>query len=182
MVLNAYMNYRIAKRTKKVQKALQRMKEHEPEWDEEKLIKFSKDRFMYIQNLKGMHKLEGLREVLAYKFYLGWEKEIEKQIKKSERYSFSELEILDAFIVDFKNYLNDNNDIFTVCFDAVANDQTLRKGKVVLENYSDFREFWTFRKQAGEWKLFEITQANGWEKFIDGKLVFEKLKKKHNTH
>lgn len=178
MVLNTYMNYRISKRTKKVQKALQRMMEHEPEWNEEKLIKFAKERFMHIQNLKGMQKLEDLRTVLAYKFYLVWEKEIEAQIKRNERNSFSELEIQDAFIVDFKNYLNDNNDIITVCFDAIGNEQTLRKRKVVLENYSDFREFWTFRKQAGEWKLFEITQANGWEKFIDGKLVFEKYKKK----
>lgn len=178
LVLNAIMNYKISKRRVKVQKALQRMKLLEPEWDEAKLVKFAKDQFMNIQNLLGMQNLIGLRKALGYKFYLNLEKHIEENIKKGERNTFSQLEINDAFIVDFKNYANDNNDTFTVCFEANGTDQTIRKGKVVLENYSDFREFWTFRKQAGEWKLYEVTQIQGWEKFIDGNLVYEKIKKK----
>jgi len=181
IVLNAIMKYRISKRRNKVLKALQRMKAHEPEWDEAKLVKFAKDQFMNIQNLLGMQNLIGLRKALGYKFYIEVEKHIEESIKKGERYTFSQLEIQDAFIVDFKNYINDNNDTFTVCFDANGTDQTIRKGKVALENHLDFREFWAFRKQAGEWKLCEVTQAHGWEKFIDGNLVYEKIKKK-NQH
>lgn len=175
-----YYKFKISSRKKMVKKALVEMSTVEPEWSEGNLLKIATEHFFNLQLLWGNQDLEGLKKHLTHDLYLDWKLQIDEQIYKSERNPILNLVVQDSFIVAAKNYINNNNDLFVVCFDAQGDDRTLRHEVLVSSDRSAFREFWLFRRQMGEWKLYGIAQAEGWQKLFDGNIVFERMEKKLN--
>lgn len=173
-----YYKFKIKSRRHMVKEALVEMSRIEPEWNEENLLKIAREHFINLQLLWGNQDLEGLRKHLTHDLYVNWKMQINDQIHKGERNPILDLVIQDSFIVAAKNYINNNNDLFVVCFDAYGDDRTLRHEKLISSNRAAFREFWLFRRQEGDWKLYGIVQAEGWQKLFDGNIVFERMENK----
>lgn len=173
-----YLNFRVNRRKNKVKEALVIISTIEPEWSEENLLNFSTTSFFKIQSLWGHQDAEELKKYLSYDLFINWKGQIDDQLKRNEKNVLKGLVISDLFIVDVKNYRNENLDAFTVCFDANADDQTLTTNNILISSKpGSFREFWTFHYENGTWKLFEITQSNGWKRYINGNIIFERIEK-----
>lgn len=168
-------------RKKEIKMALKQMAEIEPEWNEEALTRFAKNQFIQIQNDWSYQNLNALGAKLSPELYRNWKAQLEVQKANNERETFDGLSVNQIFVVDVKNYLQDEMDNFTVCIDASGTDKTIRDNKVVAIKNVPFREFWTFGRFGESWQLLEVTQATGWQKFVDSQIVFEKIISKRKS-
>ncbi|NOT80448.1 MAG: TIM44-like domain-containing protein [Bacteriovoracaceae bacterium] len=173
-VSDKYIQYKITKRKKFINKILLKISLIEPEWSEENLIKITKKRFEEIQKQWGDHNLSELKDSLSKNLFIDWQEKIQVQKAKGEVNTLHSIEYQDVFIVDVKNYSDDNLDTFTTCFDISAVDQTV-VNNIPTNNYlANFREFWTFQRDNTNWILTDVSQTEGWKRFVDGHIVFEK--------
>ncbi|MGZ3744993.1 MAG: TIM44-like domain-containing protein [Pseudobdellovibrionaceae bacterium] len=168
-----WVNWKINRRLNQTSMKLEEMAKREPQWSKENLMKISQTLFVETQTAWGAQDLSALKSILHPMLYPSWEQQIQFQKFKNERNVLVGLSINNIRIVGVQNYADDNKDNFTVCIDAKADDQTIREGKVVESDKSSFREFWTFEWHEGQWKLFEVTQASGWKRFLSAEIIDE---------
>lgn len=170
----AYVNYRIYKKRDLVRKALKEMELREPQWSEENLVKIAWKKFMDLQNAWGEQNLVVIKEQLHPTLYNNWETQIKEQKARGEKNVMLGLSINEFRIVDVKNFNDDEQDEFTVCFDAEATDQTTTNGQMTKSEKSKFREFWTFEWEKSDWRLKEVVQSEGWRRFVSSAIIYER--------
>lgn len=165
----------IDKRKEDIKKILEQMAKIEPEWSEEALLAFSREQFLQIQEEWCSQDLVALSKRLSPELFSDWKSRLKKQQEQNIRQSLEDLAIKEIFIVDVKNYKNDELDEFTLCIDASCADKTFRNNELVKINNAPFREFWTFVRSDKNWKLLRIHQGDGWQKFVNSQIVYEKV-------
>ena len=81
--------------------------------------------------------------------------------------------ILEMFVTDAKDRPNNDDDNFTVCIKAWANDRLIdvSTGERLYEDSSEFVEFWNFDRDGDEWKLNSIRQATEDPALIERSLI-----------
>ena len=173
LINGAYISLRLSLKQSQVRRALAKMAEREPLWQEEGLIKGASSEFMVLQTAWGNQDLELIKQHLHPALYSNWESQINAQKVRGERNMMVGLSINKVRIVNVQNYKDNEKDEFTVAIDAKANDQTIVDGKITKEDNAKFREFWTFEWEQGHWKLREVVQANGWKRFVNAHIVYE---------
>lgn len=174
-----YVTRRINKKVNQVKSALQDIARREPQWSEAALLKFANDNFRSIQTAWGNQDLEFLKNELHPILFADWKLQVQELIARNEKNILVGLSIEKLSIVDVQNYSQDESDEFTVCIDARADDQTIRNGEIIKSNNSDFREFWTYEWEKGRWMLREVTQANGWRRFVSASIIDQISRKKN---
>ena len=68
LVYCAYVNYKINKKKKKIQASLLQMAAREPEWNEQKLLDFTRDCFLETQLAWGQQDLEKLSKIYIHNY------------------------------------------------------------------------------------------------------------------
>lgn len=172
---SAYADNKIKKKKIFIREFLKKMSSLDPEWSEENLVTTSKLFFEKIQEIWGNHNLVALKTNLSEELYLEWKSKIEDQLSKDEVNLLTNISFRDVFIVNVKNYIEDSLDTFTICFNITASEQTMKKNSISNYRLSNFREFWTFKRDYSGWKLIKVTQAAGWRKVLNAHIVFERL-------
>lgn len=173
LLYGAYVSMRITLKYSSVRRALAKMKIKEPQWSENNLLSVARERFILLQTAWGTQDLDVMRTYLHPSLYPNWEMQVKDQQSRNERNVMSGLSINKIRIVDVQNYKDDERDEFTVAIDARANDQTFTNEKVTKSENSKFREFWTFEWENGSWALREVTQAEGWKRFVNAHIINE---------
>lgn len=174
MAYAAYVTLRISIKRRRVSVALKEMMKREPQWAEDKLLATAKDMFVRLQTAWGAQDLDTMRELLHPLLYPAWETDIKAQMVRGEKNILSGLSIKKMRIVDVQNYLDNERDEFTVAFDARANDQTFIENRQEKSSNELFREFWTFEWEQGKWALREVTQRDGWKRFVNAAVINQK--------
>lgn len=170
-----YIRFRIYTKSKSVSKALANMVIHEPNWSEPKLRMLATDMFYKLQAAWCEQDLATLKKHLHPYLYPIWESQVQGFMKKKKRNVLEGLVLKNLRFVDVKNYLDDERDEFTVCVDAWAKDHVRHRNQTIKTRAEDFREFWTFEWEKGEWLLREISQAASWSRFVPARIVYERL-------
>lgn len=173
LIYVAYVTYKINKKNKEIKEALAIMVKKEPQWNEDNLINISHRIFSDLQVAWGKHDLETLKKHLHPNLYPDWEFQINQQKLRNERNVMKGLSVNNIRFVNVKNRRDDEHDEFTVCIDAEATDQTLINNQVVRGKLEKFREFWTFDWENGKWTLREVTQSDGWKKYVFSPIIDE---------
>lgn len=170
LIYMAYVNHKIHKKEKEVDVLLSKLEQTDPMWNEKELIKMASDKFLLLQKAWSEQNMEITRKNLSASLFQNWEDQINGQIERNEKNIVSGTVIKQIGIVDVETGANNN---FTVCIDAQAYDQTYANGKVVasLSKNGAYREFWTFERANNDWLLKEVTQADGWKRFVNAHLA-----------
>jgi len=169
-----YVGLRLSVKHRRVVKALREMAQHEPEWAEERLLAVARDKFILLQAAWGENDLDTIRSHLMLGIYNNWETQINEYKRLGRRNVMEGLSITKMRIVDAKNYRNDEHDEFTVAFDATATDRVIGDPGATPAKRKSFREFWTFEWENGEWRLREITQSDGWKRFVNAAIIYQR--------
>lgn len=173
-----WTNFRISRKRQQVSEILKRMASKEPVWSESNLNFISQKLFLKCQKAWGEQDLKSLKEILHPILYPSWETNLKEQKKENCRTRLQNISIGQNRIVDVQNYLNDEYDSFTVCFDAKGDIEFIQDGAVKKVKNVSFREFWTFELHRGRWTVFEVTPASGWKRFVSSQVVYEQIAKK----
>lgn len=176
LLYSGYVGIRINQKQRQVSSALAKMAVVEPQWSEENLVDTAREKFTLLQAAWGEQNLEIIKNNLHPALFPSWETDIKSQISRNEKNIMSGLSISKLRIVDVKNFKDDERDEFTVAIDATANDQTIKDGNIIKSDNSKFREFWTFEWEEGKWALREVVQADGWKRFVNASIIYEKSK------
>ncbi len=181
LVYCAYVNYKINKKKKKIQASLLQMAAREPEWNEQKLLDFTRDCFLETQLAWGQQDLEKLSKILHPQLLVLWKAQIENFKRYGERDVLEEPSVKDLRIVDVKNFADDERDEFTVCIDASGRDMKYRGSQIVQGGkLESFREFWTFEREGQRWALREVSQASAWMRFVTSPIIYEPSRSRKN--
>ena len=107
---------------------------------------------------------------------------------KQHRNCMDNLSIKEIDLLNIQNFLDDEQDTFTVSITAEARDYTVdASGKIVSVNTSkkgtfktpeavpleSFTEFWTFEREGDTWVLFKLAQYHEWKGVVNRPLVDE---------
>jgi hypothetical protein len=173
LIYMAYVSYRINSKNKGIKEALAIMAQREPQWNEDNLINTANQIFRDLQTAWGKHDLETIKNHLHPNLYPEWETQIQQQKLRNERNVMVGLSVNNIRFVNVKNMKDNDHDEFTVCIDAEAKDQILSNIQIVKAKFEKFREFWTFDWENGKWTVREVTQSDGWKKYVYSPIVDE---------
>jgi len=179
-----WSSYRITRKSEQISSVLRERAERDELWSEVSLKSTAQEQFFLLQKAWGDQDLSVLEKHMFPEIYVEWADKIKAQIVQQEKNVLVGLELSKIRIVDVKNYIADSSDEFTVALDAKASDQTFVRGELAFFNDGSFREFWTFGWHNGQWLLKEVTQSDGWRRFVNAPVVYEytaaKKKKQRN--
>lgn len=173
LIYAAYVSYKINSKNKRIKEALAIMVQREPQWNEDNLINISHRIFSALQVAWGKQDLETIKNHLHPNLYPEWEAQIQQQKLRNERNVMVGLSVNNIRFVNAKNMKDNDHDEFTVCIDAEAKDQILSNNQIVSDKFEKFREFWTFDWENGKWTVREVTQSDGWKKYVYSPIIDE---------
>lgn len=179
----AFVNHRINKRRKEISKALAMMSQRESEWSESRLNALVREKVLLLQKSWSELDLDTMREHLHPLLYPYWESQINQFKAQNARNLIEHFKIDNLRFVAIGNFLNNEDDRFTVCIDAQCveyNIPLVADGNSVFNGLTGqkkrpkkFREFWTFEREKNDWKLREISQFSAWTRFIRSEIIYE---------
>lgn len=172
------INRKINTRKKQISATLQQMRQLEPEWNESRLEEQARLKFKLLQDAWSQQDLDVLKRNLTSDLYPRWEAQIQDLKVQNMRNVVEQIEILNVRFVAVQNFIDNQKDTFTVCIDAKCTDVMFHSEmqndyKIKSRTKDKFREFWTFERDRGEWKLKAVWQWSTWSKFLNSEIVYE---------
>lgn len=139
---------------------------------EEKLMEFTKDTFLQLQDAWSNKDREIMQGMLTPSIWTDWKKMMDAMDKFHQRNLIKDVLIHEILLVDIRDYTDDEEDRFTAKITASAVDYSIDEvsGKWASPRWknnvdpnitmqrSTFTEFWTFQWKGKGCKLIQIDQ------------------------
>ena len=149
-----------------INKALNAIKKIEPSFELENFVDKAKKAFEYILNAYSANNLKNLKILLDEKIYQGYQKDIEKRIKKKENFEITIINIKEPLIKHAK--VVDKKAQITLEYESEQIHLLKNSKGDVIEGDSNqilnISEQWTFSRELKSrnpnWKLLSISEVN----------------------
>jgi len=145
----------------KIERMLNFLSSTDKSWDQDFMKE--KARKIFAGVLTGVEKLDlsSISSELLPGAIEKYSKEIEEMKVLKRTVEYRNLCVRKVDIVLVKNFNDNGKDEFTTRISAHAQIIETENGRVIRkdEYVSPFEEYWTFQKQAGQWKLKEVQEA-----------------------
>ena len=149
-----------------INKALNAIKKIEPSFELENFVDKAKKAFEYILNAYSANNLKNLKILLDEKIYQGYQKDIEKRIKKKENFEITIINIKEPLIKHAK--VVDKKAQITLEYESEQIHLLKNSKGDIIEGDSNqilnISEQWTFSRELKSrnpnWKLLSISEVN----------------------
>ena len=149
-----------------INKALNAIKKIEPSFELENFVDKAKKAFEYILNAYSANNLKNLKILLDEKIYQGYQKDIEKRIKKKENFEITIINIKEPIIKHAK--VVDKKAQITLEYESEQIHLLKNSKGDIIEGDSNqilnISEQWTFSRELKSrnpnWKLLSISEVN----------------------
>ena len=149
-----------------INKALNLIKKVESSFELENFIDKAKKAFEYILNAYSANNLKNLKVLLDEKIYQGYQKDIEKRIKKKEKFEITIINIKEP-TVKFAKVVGKNAEITLEYESEQIHLLKNSKGDIIdgdSNQILNISERWTFYRELKSrnpnWKLLSISEVN----------------------
>lgn len=179
----SFINLKISRRRKEISSALEMMSQRESEWSEARLNALVRKKVQYLQKAWSEQNGDAMKEHLHPVLLPYWEAAIHQLKEQNVMNIIEDFKITRLQFVAVCNFLNNENDRFTVDIDAqhieynvplvddgnsASSDLTYRK-----KFHKKRREFWTFEREKNDWRIIEISKFSSFSRFIRSEIVYE---------
>lgn len=188
LIYSAYVTHRLKKKAAECKNLLSQVQSRESGWDIQTIEGIATRLFHKIQDAWCDQDTATLVELTKGSARSQLVSELEKLTKQGHKNRMDDLAIAEISLLNIQNFLNDEEDNFTVSITASARDYTVdSKGAVVSANTrkkgrfrtpesvpkEQFSEFWTFEREGEDWVLLELAQGHAWKSIVERPLVDE---------
>lgn len=169
-----YRRFRIKARANELKRRIEKLALTDPKWTEAFLHESAANKFMVLTEAWAKLDIETVRSLSHPTLAMEWEMQFQNTFEKGEYHELKGLSIESIDIVNFKNFVGENQDQFTACVHARVHDSFLRRGIILSASEEVYQEFWTFlwNPKIG-WIPLQVHREDEWEKFVEGKVVSE---------
>lgn len=133
----------------------------DPAWHEPALMQRANDVFMRFQQDWSNFNVAAMSTYLSPRYLAHVQLMMRALWEMGRRNSVESPKIRQSGISNVFDARNNDNDTFTVAFDAEAHDKLIdvASGEVLFADKSSFQEFWRFDREGNAWMLDGIEQA-----------------------
>ena len=181
LAYSAYVTYKLKQKSKECSSLLHQIGHRETGWDLETLKGISSRLFMGVQEAWCKQDVTELRRLTKGSARAELVHKLDELTDKGRQNHMDDLQITAITVLNVQNFLDDEQDNFTVRVEAKARDYTTDgSGRIVEANtrkrktFSDptqvpaepFAEFWTFEREGDDWVLLELAQSSAWKSTV----------------
>jgi predicted lipid-binding transport protein (Tim44 family)/ribosomal 50S subunit-recycling heat shock protein len=150
----------VAEKGNKVQRLLNFLSTLDKSWDEDSMKEKARQIFVQVFTAMERQDMASAEPFMLLEAIAKYSEKINEMKNDKRSVEYRNLCVRKVDIVLVKNRNDNNKDEFTACISAHAQKIETKNGEVThMEEYvSPFEEYWTFRKQNGEWKLLETQE------------------------
>ena len=141
----------------------------DPAWDPAAIERRIQEVFLGFQRAWSDLDAEAMRGLLTDDYYRRAVLEINVLYNQKRRNLMEEVGIFRVDILSFADAASGSGDQVKALISAVARDtlKDIAADKVLMTDSRSFREYWTFRREGGAWKLDLIEQTTADARFIE---------------
>ncbi len=150
---------RLAKRSKAAKSIITQAGSIDSAWNEDALIQHAQHTFLQYQYDWSTGNRESIKTYTSPWFHHHSALMLDALTELGRTNIMADVQIKQCMIVDAYDDQNDDNDTYTVAFEASANDQLVSNDGVLLfADKKPFIEYWKFIRSEKTWLLSSITQ------------------------
>ena len=162
--------------------SLSQIGQREDGWSTDTLQSIASRLFMDIQKAYCDQDEDGLNRLTKGAARVELSRELSQLRDQGHKNRMDDLRIDQITVLNVQNFLDDEQDNFTVKVAARARDYTVDHNGVIVsantrkkKRYTSaqdipaepFQEFWTFEREGDDWVLLELAQAAAWKSVVD---------------
>lgn len=185
---SAYVSYKLRKKGQQCQALIAKLDQREKGWDTDSLVSIANRLFFDIQQAWTAQDLPAVERLSKGPARDELARQLDELKAKGHINRMDDLNVLKITVLNIQNFLDDEQDNFTVKIEAKARDYTVdQDGKFVSANTGkkgnytsgdsvpaeEFSEFWTFEREGDGWVLLELAQAFAWKSVVARPMIDE---------
>lgn len=185
---SAYVSYKLRKKGQQCQALIAKLDQREKGWDTDTLMSIANRLFFDIQQAWTAQDVPAVERLSKGPARSELVRKLDELKLNGRINRMDDLSVLKITVLNIQNFLDDEQDNFTVKIEAKAKDYTVdQDGKFISANTSkkgsytsgdsvpaeEFSEFWTFEREGDGWVLLELAQAFAWKSIVARPMIDE---------